>query len=88
MKVFLLEIVSVKICRLQDSHKYWVPQMQSMQSKKIMLLHLQGKEADDGYKRKKLKLPPPVNNINNAETISDMEIEDTEGIIINHIQTE
>lgn len=47
-----------------------------------MLLHLQGKEADDGYKRKKLKLPPPV--VNNVQTISDMEIEDVEGIIINH----
>lgn len=47
-----------------------------------MLLHLEGKEADDGYKRKKLILPPPV--VNNVETISDMEIDDIEGIIINH----
>lgn len=48
-------------------------------------MNLQGKEADDGYKRKKLKLPPVVNNVNNetVETVSDMEIEDTEGIIIN-----
>ena len=51
-----------------------------------MLLHLQGKETDDGYKRKKLKLPPPVNV--NVATISDMEIEDSEGIIINHILIE
>lgn len=60
--------------------------MQSIHSKQVMLLHLQGKEADDGYKRKKLKLPPPVNV--NVATISDMEIEDSEGIIINHIQIE
>lgn len=52
--------------------------MQTMHSKQLMLMHLQGKEADDGYKRKKLKLPAPV--MNNVE-ISDMEIEDTEGII-------
>lgn len=56
--------------------------MQTMHSKKMMLLHLQGKEADDGYKRKKLKLPAPV--VNNVQTISDMEIEDVEGIIINY----
>ncbi|XP_024872088.1 zinc finger CCHC domain-containing protein 8 homolog isoform X1 [Temnothorax curvispinosus] len=61
-----------------DSHMYWVPQMQIMHSKQMMLLNLQGKEADDGYKRKKLKLPPPVNSVNNVE-ISDMDIEDTEG---------
>lgn len=59
-----------------DSHKYGEPQMQTMHSKRIMLLHLQGKEADDGYKRKKLKLSAPV--VNNVETISDMEIEDIE----------
>jgi len=59
--------------------------MQSIHSKQVMLLHLQGKETDDGYKRKKLKLPPPV-NVNVA--ISDMEIEDSEGIIINHILIE
>jgi len=53
--------------------------MQTMHSKQIMLMHLQGKEADDGYKRKKLKLPPPV--MNNVEINSDMEVEDTEGII-------
>lgn len=51
--------------------------MQPIHCKKRMLLHLQGKKADDGYKRKKLKLPAPV--VNNVETISDMEIEDTEG---------
>lgn len=56
--------------------------MQSIHCKKRMLLHLEGKEADDGYKRKKLILPPPV--VNNVETISDMEIDDIEGIIINH----
>ncbi|XP_011873992.1 PREDICTED: zinc finger CCHC domain-containing protein 8 homolog isoform X2 [Vollenhovia emeryi] len=59
-----------------DSRKYWVPQMQFMHSKQMMLSHLQGKEADDGYKRKKLKLPAPV--MNNTEMISDMEVEDTE----------
>ncbi|KYN07477.1 Zinc finger CCHC domain-containing protein 8 like protein [Cyphomyrmex costatus] len=59
-----------------ESHNYWVPQMQSIHSKQVMLLHLQGKETDDGYKRKKLKLPPPVNK--NVAAISDMEIEDTE----------
>ncbi|KAG5316237.1 ZCHC8 protein, partial [Acromyrmex insinuator] len=59
-----------------ESHNYWVPQMQSIHSKEIMLLHLQGKETDDGYKRKKLKLPPPVNV--NVATISDMEVEDAE----------
>ncbi|KYN12559.1 Zinc finger CCHC domain-containing protein 8 like protein [Trachymyrmex cornetzi] len=59
-----------------ESHNYWVPQMQSIHSKQVMLLNLQGKETDDGYKRKKLKLPPPVNV--NVPTISDMEIEDSE----------
>lgn len=64
---------------IEESHKYRVPQMQLGHSKQMMLLHLQGKEADDGYKRKKLILPPPVNNVEivNNVTISDMEIEDT-----------
>ncbi|KYN43465.1 Zinc finger CCHC domain-containing protein 8 like protein [Trachymyrmex septentrionalis] len=61
-----------------ESHNYWVPQMQSIHSKQVMLLHLQGKETDDGYKRKKLKLPPPVNVNVNVTTISDMDIEDSE----------
>lgn len=56
--------------------------MQIVHSKNMMLLNLQGKEADVGYKRKKLKLPAPV--VNNVQTISDMEIEDVEGIIIDH----
>lgn len=60
--------------------------MQPIHSKEVMLMHLQGKKADDGYKRKKLKLPPPV--VNNVVTISDMDVEDTEGTIINHIKIE
>ncbi|XP_012528725.2 zinc finger CCHC domain-containing protein 8 homolog [Monomorium pharaonis] len=69
---------------IDDSHKYWVPQMQSTQSKQIMLLHLQGKEADDGYKRKKLKLPPPINNVNTIET-SDMEVETLEENVVENV---
>lgn len=42
-----------------------------------MLLHLQGKKADDGYKRKKLKLSTP--KVNTLEMPSDMEIEDAGG---------
>ena len=67
---------------MQDSHKHWVPGMQPMHSKEIMLLHLMGKKADDGYKRKKLKLPPPTEK-NIAEMSSDMEVEDVgEGTFI------
>lgn len=44
-----------------------------------MLLCLQGKKTDDGYKRKKLKLSTPVNTLDMS---SDMEIDDTGGGII------
>lgn len=39
-----------------------------------MLLYLQGKKTDDGYKRKKLKLSTPI--VNTLDMSSDMEIED------------
>lgn len=46
-----------------------------------MLLYLQGKKTDDGYKRKKLKLSTSI--VNNAlDMSSDMDIEDTGGGII------
>lgn len=45
-----------------------------------MLLQLQGKRAENGYKRKKLKLSMPV--ANTSGPCSDMEIEDAEGIEI------
>jgi hypothetical protein len=51
--------------------------MQPIHSKETMLFQLQGKKAENGYKRKKLKLSVPVN----SKTFSDMEIEDTEGIV-------
>ncbi|CAL1684853.1 unnamed protein product [Lasius platythorax] len=60
-----------------DSHKYWAPKIQPMHSKEIMLLHLEGKKTDDGYKRKKLKLSTPI--VNTSEMHSDMEIEDVGG---------
>lgn len=56
--------------------------MQPIHSKKAMLLFMQGKEADDGYKRKKLKLPAPTNSI--EITPSEMEIDVIEGMIYNH----
>lgn len=45
-----------------------------------MLLYLQGKKADDGYKRKKLKLSTSI--VNALDMSSDMDIEDTGGGII------
>lgn len=45
-----------------------------------MLLHLEGKKTDDGYKRKKLKLSTPI--VNTSEMHSDMEIEDVGGGMI------
>lgn len=67
---------------MQDSHKYWAPKMQPMQSKEIMLLHLRGKKTE-GYKRKKLKLSvtPTVNNLEIRQS-SDMEVEEVAGGII------
>ncbi|KAM0733128.1 Zinc finger CCHC domain-containing protein 8-like protein [Formica fusca] len=62
---------------IDDSHKYWAPKIQPMHSKEIMLLHLQGKKTDDGYKRKKLKLSTPI--VNTLEMPSEMEIEDAGG---------
>lgn len=53
--------------------------MQAVHSKEAMLLCLQGKEAEDGYKRKKLKLSVPT--VNTVQIPSDMDIEDAEGII-------
>lgn len=53
--------------------------MHPIHSKETMLLCLQGKETDDGYKRKKLKLSTSSNA---SERIScAMDIEDTEGTI-------
>lgn len=49
-----------------------------MHSKEVMLSCLKSKKADDGYKRKKLVLPPPVMSI--PPTPGDMEIEDIEGM--------
>ncbi|KAK2576331.1 hypothetical protein KPH14_005692 [Odynerus spinipes] len=58
-----------------DYKRYWTPEMQAIHSKENMLLQLSGKKAEDGYKRKKLKLTPPV--ANDATTVpSDMDIED------------
>lgn len=59
---------------IDDSHKYRAPKIQPIQSKEIMLLYLQGKKTDDGYKRKKLKLSTPI--VNTLDMSSDMEIED------------
>lgn len=57
-----------------------MPQMQPMHSKETMLLFLQGKKADDGYKRKKLKLSTSSTQI--SEMVScEMDIEVAEGII-------
>ncbi|XP_072744365.1 zinc finger CCHC domain-containing protein 8 homolog isoform X2 [Anoplolepis gracilipes] len=58
-----------------DSYKHSAPKMQPMHSKEVMLLYLQSKKTDDGYKRKKLKLSTS-NAVNTLETSSDMEIED------------
>ncbi|XP_014478667.1 PREDICTED: zinc finger CCHC domain-containing protein 8 homolog isoform X2 [Dinoponera quadriceps] len=61
---------------IDDSHKFYAPQMHYTHSKETMLLHLQGKETDDGYKRKKLKLSTPENV---SERIPcEMDIEDIE----------
>lgn len=54
--------------------------MQSVHSKEAMLLLLQGKEIDAGYKRKKMKLSTSINT--SSEVISsEMDIEDVEGTI-------
>ncbi|XP_011634594.1 zinc finger CCHC domain-containing protein 8 homolog [Pogonomyrmex barbatus] len=78
------EAVNDKINRFQNSHMHWVPKMQHVHSKEMMLLHLQGKEADDGYKRKKLKMSTSIVH-NNTEAVSDMEIEDTEENVVESV---
>ncbi|EZA56879.1 Zinc finger CCHC domain-containing protein 8-like protein [Ooceraea biroi] len=66
-----------------SNNKYWIPQMRPMHSKEMMLLQLQGKKAENGYKRKKLKLSAPVTNA--SEIPSDMEIEDAEDSVVENV---
>ncbi|XP_032684036.1 zinc finger CCHC domain-containing protein 8 homolog [Odontomachus brunneus] len=67
---------------IDESYKFYAPQMHPIHSKETMLLCLQGKETDDGYKRKKLKL----SSSNASERISSaMDIEDTEEVAVEHI---
>ncbi|XP_054008951.1 zinc finger CCHC domain-containing protein 8 homolog [Hylaeus anthracinus] len=70
----------------RDEHRqYWESQEQNFHSKQTMLLMLKGKKADDGYKRKKLKMPntEPRNDVS-SESIA-MEIEDVEEIVVESI---
>lgn len=53
--------------------------MQNIHSKQTMLSMLRGKKADDGYKRKKLKIFNNTERDNSAPTSSEMEIDDVEG---------
>lgn len=57
-------------------------QMQAIHSKQAMLLMLNGKMADDGYKRKKLKLSTSTSKDNSMAEPNEMEIEDAEGAVV------
>ncbi|XP_076232999.1 zinc finger CCHC domain-containing protein 8 homolog isoform X2 [Calliopsis andreniformis] len=61
-----------------ENGQYWASHMQTVHSKQTMLLMLNGKQADDGYKRKKLKISNNSMNDNPASVSAEMEIEDVE----------
>ncbi|XP_012251506.2 zinc finger CCHC domain-containing protein 8 homolog [Athalia rosae] len=63
----------------RDEHKYYgTPQMQDSDSKKLMLSRFRGKKAEEGYKRKKMKMNRS-DTITNSSIIScDMEIDPAE----------
>ncbi|KOC67185.1 Zinc finger CCHC domain-containing protein 8 like protein [Habropoda laboriosa] len=58
--------------------QYWVSNMQDVNSKQRMLLLLNEKKADDGYKRKKLKICNSATKDSAAPVPSEMEIDDAE----------
>ncbi|XP_076627721.1 zinc finger CCHC domain-containing protein 8 homolog isoform X2 [Colletes latitarsis] len=62
---------------IRDEHgQYWGTQTQNLHSKQTMLLMLKGKKADDGYKRKKLKISNTELKNNLIPESTAMEIED------------
>ncbi|XP_066595481.1 zinc finger CCHC domain-containing protein 8 homolog [Prorops nasuta] len=63
-----------------DSDLYFAPQMLPEHSKEAMLHHLKERMADEGYKRKKLKLKDRQTSINLINTVSDMEIDETSSL--------
>ena len=62
--------------------QYWDAELQNIHSKQTMLSVLRGKKADDGYKRKKLKISNNTERDNSAPTSSEMEIEDVEESVV------
>ncbi|CAK9809839.1 Zinc finger CCHC domain-containing protein 8 homolog [Anthophora plagiata] len=65
--------------------QYWVSNMQDVNSKERMLLLLQEKKADDGYKRKKLKICNSAPTDSAAPIPSEMEIDDAEEAVVESI---
>ncbi|XP_076654586.1 zinc finger CCHC domain-containing protein 8 homolog isoform X1 [Halictus rubicundus] len=61
-----------------ENGQYWVSPMQAIHSKQTMLTMLKGKKADEGYKRKKLKISNDGLKGNPAPESTEMEIEDVE----------
>ncbi|XP_076383319.1 zinc finger CCHC domain-containing protein 8 homolog isoform X2 [Megalopta genalis] len=61
-----------------ENGQYWESPMQAAHSKQTMLMMLKGKKADDGYKRKKLKMSNDGIKSNLAPESTEMEIEDVE----------
>ena len=61
-----------------ENGQYWASQMQTVHSKQTMLSLLNGKMADDGYKRKKLKVSNSEVKENPAAVSTEMDIDDAE----------
>lgn len=61
-----------------ENGQYWTSQMQTVHSKQRMLLMINGKKADDGYKRKKLRISNTRLNSNSIQGSTEMEIEAVE----------
>nr|XP_012147321.1 PREDICTED: zinc finger CCHC domain-containing protein 8 homolog isoform X1 [Megachile rotundata] len=62
--------------------QYWESDMRNIHSKQTMLSKLRGKKADDGYKRKKLKISNNSEKDNSVPVSSEMEIEDVDESVV------
>ncbi|KZC13326.1 PREDICTED: zinc finger CCHC domain-containing protein 8 homolog isoform X2 [Dufourea novaeangliae] len=68
-----------------ENGQYWVSPMQVAHSKQTMLKMLKGKKADDGYKRKKLKMSDNGLKDNSTLETVKMEIEDVEEGLVENV---
>ncbi|KAK1133898.1 hypothetical protein K0M31_011684 [Melipona bicolor] len=72
---------------LDKDGQSWSSTMLPIYSKQRMLLKLKGKETDDGYKRKKLKVFDNTSKNNPTPEPTEMEIEGVEDNVIESIST-